>query len=306
MKKIISFILIFCLMISSYGYCLAVENTSPSVIFATESEYLNFRKSTEEQFAMAYVSSGTQYTITYIETAEGTMIFEYVDGVLKYLASVATGEAFYRHATIADAVISDSDISNEIIWDTVDVEINHTDLTKRSDRTTRVIDRYIGHMHHRDSNGTLRSIKCNVREWYAHQYTMDIEGTWGSVAAFLADMIASLLIDASTATGFYQGLLVAGIITLMGDMINTATETVFYCNKVEQEIYGVSTTHPTTTQVGTLGKGMIAAGLDENNRYNEELKVSGYTTADWGSSYLGSQMFYLVYGMELIPTHWTE
>lgn len=286
MKKIISVLL-------SLVMCFNMRCTC----FASNKPMENRRNSYGEMISAEQTTNEGKIMLTYTENEDGTSsYYSYLNGQLTGYTKFKPGNNYYDLATCITPY-SRSNPHWERIYVTPSGNVRNISPRKTS--------RDIGYMHYSNSmTGEVFSIFCYVDEWYLEEKTTTIAGTWANMAAFTTWLVLQIGVLPALGTNIANAFLYEGLVSLVGNSVQSTLSTEVTANIVEQRIYGNSTTHP-DKPTGDLGEGQIVYVTTDNTSYAGETFYSGYTTHDWGTVDLGRMMFWKVYGIEYTPTSWT-
>lgn len=248
------------------------------------------------------VTTGTS-TVSYTENADGSYTF------YQYLNDTLTD----KHTTIPGSGIvertkynPDGTIMHYV--ENVSVQQNSTFSSKSTIIPDNISDRNMGYIHYYHSwSNTYYSLFVTVHEEYFEQrpYTFN-KGAAQTLAGWTSTLIAVWLYftnPQSIVSQILGWLDIAGVIDKGLNAVYTVLITrTITCNYSNQEFYGNATAPNANYPEGYL-TGTYAV---VNNNGQTTVITEGHTVTDWGQPTFGRLMLYQVFGMDEIPTSWSN
>ncbi|MBR4078111.1 MAG: hypothetical protein IKK17_05860 [Oscillospiraceae bacterium] len=295
MKRIICIILAIAICISICPAAFAYE-ASPKNVDKIWGQYRN-----DEVFGLEYYSGGNHYVMSYVDNEDGSSeFFGYVNGVLYERTKVYPKSTSYEKETFLTLSKSSEKRANIEI-----IPFNNV-ANENSRATVNKSTRRLGTMSYNNViMGSVMTIECFVDEWILEDRRVALQGTIGTVQDLTSMLVGVLGISAGIVPTIIDDLVVAGVITYVGQLLKAATTKYVTAREFIQDIYGNSTTDA-GLPTGYLPEGNMLYIYCPNSSFAGRYQYSGYHTHMWGTASLGCAMFYRVYGVDYTPTSWTS
>jgi hypothetical protein len=256
----------------------------------------------EQHLSTLVLNDGTTHVLTFIENANrSTSLFLYINGILAEINNVIPGSGRYETVKVKDGN-RNAVVSRETTI--IDGGASAHALTIQPLRNTR----HLGYAHYRNAiTGQIRSIRGYVDEWLTRDIEMRIvtNQTWNTIGNLVSAIIGFFGVPASIASGILGAFATLFAISAVNGLVTATTTTTILGDHLRQDIRGVPATSGGRNATLPRSERLFARTSCGRVRAHNIANTGGYSTADWGMSHLGIQLFWRVFEIEVIPTSWT-
>jgi hypothetical protein len=247
----------------------------------------------EEVIYASTTSNGDPYRVTSTKSNGTCTIRSYENNVLTEKCVVVPGSAEYTKITYDNSKVTSS---QRVVLDNV---------TTTLPALSASADGYMGTMYY-DNIQYIYMIRCYINNSVDPTSNWKVQSYVGKVGDFIVDLVAALGITSYIAEGLVQGLVAAGLFSLLKGVIDQITTVTLSASVTSHTITGKSTDPIDSTYHSSELYGKTAVITDLTHHYAGHTFTEGYTPAGWGTGEFGRAMFKALYHSDWTPTGWTD